>query len=420
MRRLARTSALLALALAVSCGGDGSPTAPRNGDASCPAKGSPANAMLVLGCGDFAPKRITAEIAVHGTTAYTTTWGNASPTSALYVWDVSAGAPVLVDSVLVTGASTLGDVAVTDDGQHLVVATEYAGGSIAIYSLADPRKPTLVSRFSNAETSPGVHTAEIGRVNGRLYAFLCVDPSNAVAANIVIVDITDAAAPRQVYSRFIGSPFVHDTFLRDGVLFLGLWDAGMAIWDLGGAGKGGSPSNPVDLGRVQTVNGHVHNIWWLHDAATGSAQYAFVGEESPGAVGTSSSGDIHVVDVSDMTAPREVAFYTVRPTATSAGAGTHNFSVDEANGILYAAYSNGGVRAIDVRGDLGSCADAEKSTPANSVVALCDLGKMGRELAVGLTDRSNPVYVWGVQYQNGVVYASDMRNGIWALQALSR
>jgi hypothetical protein len=45
---------------------------------------------------------------------------------------------------------------------------------------------------------------------------------------------------------------------------------------------------------------------------------------------------------------------------------------------------------------------------------------MGRELAVGLTDRSNPVYVWGVQYQNGVVYASDMRNGIWALQALSR
>jgi 6-phosphogluconolactonase (cycloisomerase 2 family) len=111
--------------------------------------------MLVLGCGDFKPKRITAEIAVRGTTAYTTTWGNASPTSAFYVWDVSAAAPTLVDSVLVTTASTLGDVAVTDDGQYLVVATEYAGGSIAIYSLADPRKPAFVSRFSNAETNPG-------------------------------------------------------------------------------------------------------------------------------------------------------------------------------------------------------------------------------------------------------------------------
>jgi hypothetical protein len=414
MRPLARSSALLALALAASCGGDGSPTTPRNGDASCPGTGSPANAMLVLGCGDFKPKRITAEIAVRGTTAYTTTWGNASPTSAFYVWDVSAAAPTLVDSVLVTTASTLGDVAVTDDGQYLVVATEYAGGSIAIYSLADPRKPAFVSRFSNAETNPGVHTAEIGRVNGKQYAFLCVDPSNFVPAKIVIVDITDPAAPQQVYSRFIGSPFVHDTFLRDGVLFLGLWDAGMAIWDLGGLGKGGSPSNPVDVGTVGTVNGHVHNIWWLHDPTTGSKQYAFVGEESPGSVGTSSSGDIHVVDVSDMTAPREVAFFT------TPGAGTHNFSVDEASGILYAAYYNGGVRAIDVRGALGTCADAEKSTPARSGVALCDLGKMGRELAVGLTDRSNPVYVWGVQYQNGVVYASDMRNGIWALQSLSR
>ena len=416
MRFAARSSALLSLSLslAVSCGGDGSATAPLSGDASCPGTESPANAMLVLGCGDFEPKRISAEIAVHGTTAYTTTWGNASPTSAFYVWDVSAGAPRLVDSVLVTTASTLGDVAVTDDGQYLVVATEYAGGSIAIYSLADPRNPTFVSRFSNAETNPGVHTAEIGRVNGRSYAFLCVDPSNLAPAKIVIVDITDPAAPQQVYSRFIGTPYVHDTFLRDGVLFLGLWDAGMAIWDLGGAGKGGTPSNPVDLGTVQTVNGHVHNIWWLHDPSSGSTQYAFVGEESPGVVGTRSSGDIHVVDVSDMSAPREVAFFTV------SGAGTHNFSVDEARGILYAAYYNGGVRAIDVRGDLATCTDAQKSTPRNSSVALCDLGKMGRELAVGLTDRSNPVYVWGVQYQNGVVYASDMRNGIWALQALSR
>jgi hypothetical protein len=27
------------------------------------------------------------------------------------------------------------------------------------------------------------------------------------------------------------------------------------------------------------------------------------------------------------------------------------------------------------------------------------------------------VYVWGVQYLNGSVYASDMLNGIWKLQA---
>ena len=415
MRRSSLWLVLAVIAFGAGCGSDSpSATGPDNGLNPCPAASSQSNAMTVLGCGNFKPKRITGEIYVHGTTGYTTTWNNGSPTSVFYVWDVEGNVPALVDSVKVDNASTLGDVVVTPDGKYLVLATEYTGGSIVIYSLTDPRKPQLVSRFTNAETNAGVHTAEVGVVNGRLYAFLCVDPGSGLPAKLVIVDITNPATPQQVYSRFIGTPFVHDTFLRDGVLFLGLWNAGVAIWDLGGAGRGGSPSNPVDVGSVQTANGHVHNIWWLKDPVTGSARYAFIGEESPGSVGTSSSGDIHIVDVSNMASPREVAFYTVP------GAGTHNFSVDEQNGILYAAYYNGGVRAIDVRGELGTCTDAQKSSPVNQVVQLCDLSKMGRELAVGLKDRSNAVFVWGVQFLNGSVYASDMLNGIWKLRAVSR
>jgi hypothetical protein len=87
--------------------------------------------------------------------------------------------------------------------------------------------------------------------------------------------------------------------------------------------------------------------------------------------GLSSSGDIHVVDVSNMAAPKEVAFYT------DAWAGTHNFSVDEPNGILYAAYYNGGVRALDVRGDLGTCTAAQKSIPLNSYRGPLRPSKMG-------------------------------------------
>jgi hypothetical protein len=90
------------------------------------------------------------------------------------------------------------------------------------------------------------------------------------------------------------------------------------------------------------------------------------------------------------------------------GAGTHNFSVDETRGILYAAYYNGGVRAIDVSGDLSSCDAASKSG------GRCDLGKMGREIASG-PNGIGPVYVWGVQLAGGRVYASDMLNGIWKL-----
>ena len=414
MRRLRLISRLAGLAapLALSaCTGSDTPTGTDPGGNGGPRT---AVAMTVLGAGSFEPTRTTGEVFVRGTTAYTTTWSNPTATSVFYIWDVSGTDPQLVDSVRVLNASTLGDIATTPDGAYLVVATEYAQGSIVIYSLADPRKPQLVSRFQNNETNPGVHTAEVGLVSGKPYAFLSVDPGSGVGAKLVIVDLSDAAAPKQVYSTVIGTPYVHDTFVRDGLLFLGLWNAGVAIWDLGGGGKGGTPANPVELGRVQTANGHVHNIWWLKDPVTNSARYAFIGEESPANIGTSSSGDIHVVDVSNMAAPKEVAFYKV------AGAGTHNFSADEANGILYAAYYNAGVRALDVRGDLGTCTDDQKSSPTGSTARLCDLTKMGRELAIGLQDPGNPVYVWGVQYLNGSVYASDMLNGIWKLRAVSR
>jgi hypothetical protein len=407
---------MLVLAFGAACGGADEASTEPVVTADCPAAGgaAPANAMTVLGCGNFKPSRTTAEIAVRGTLAYTTTWGNpAAAGSVFYIWDVAGNTPTLIDSVKVENARVLGDIAVSDDGAYLVVATEIGQGSIVIYSLTNPRQPALLTRFSNAETNAGVHTAEIGRVNGKLYGFLAIDPG-ASPAKIVIVDLGNPASPQQVFSQFIGTPFVHDTFVRDGILFLGLWNAGVAIWDIGGGGKGGTPAAPIEIGRVQTANGKVHNIWWFKDPSSGSAKYAFIGEEGPGNIGVSAVGDIHVVDVSNMAAPREVAFYTV------SGAGTHNFSMDEPNGILYAAYYNGGVRALDVRGDLGTCTDAQKSTPSNQTVAICDLGKMGRELAVGLKDRADPVYVWGVQFLSGSVYASDMLNGIWKLRAVSR
>lgn len=407
--------ALLVVALGAACSDTpGGPTGP-NANCAAAAGATPSNAMTVLGCGNVKPARTTGEIFVRGTTAYTTTWGNPSSAgSVFYIWDASGNTPMLLDSVKVADATTLGDIAVSDDGAYLVVATERTPGSIVIYSLANPRQPQLVSRFSNAETNAGVHTAEIGRVNGKLYGFLSIDPLGATQAKLVIVDLSNPASPQQVFSQFIGTPFVHDTFVRDGILFLALWNAGVAIWDIGGGGQGGTPAAPVELGRTQTANGEAHNIWWFKDPTNGSAKYAFVGEEGPGNIGVSSLGDIHVIDVSNMASPREVAFYTVP------GAGTHNFSMDEASGILYAAYYNGGVRALDVRGDLGTCADTQKSAPRNQAVPICDLGKMGRELAIGLKDRAEPVFVWGVQFLGGSVFASDMLNGIWKLRAVSR
>lgn len=358
--------------------------------------------LTVLGNGPV-QDRFTGEIWVQGSTAYTTTWGSRGPRgNAVKIWDVSGNVPALVDSLIVPGAVTLGDVQVTDDGQVLVVATEFSPGSIMLYSLSNPRQPQLITRYTTSLTDPGVHTADVARVNGRLYAFLCVDNSSTTPARLVIVDITDPAAPTQVFTQIMGSPYVHDTFVRDGILFIAVWNDGIRIWDIGGGGKGGTPSNPVELSSLATVGGQAHNIWW-YKSATGEKRFAFVGQEGPGFAASSSSGDIHVIDVANISAPREVAFYHVD------GAGTHNFWVDESRGILYAAYYNGGVRALDITGDLSICPPTDQDS-----MHRCDLGAMGREVAHGLLD-GPPVYVWGVQIAGGQLYASDMINGIWKL-----
>lgn len=351
--------------------------------------------------------RYTAEVWVQGNVAYTTTWGNrAAPGNAVKIWDVSGDVPRLVDSLIVPTAGTLGDIQASDDGQLLVVATEFSPGSIMIYSLANPVKPQLITRYTTALTDPGVHTAEMQRVNGKLYAFLCIDPRSGSPARIVIVDLSDPAAPTQVFTAAMGSPFVHDVFVRDGILITALWNQGITIWDIGGAGSG-TVANPIALGNVVTAGGEAHNVWWFHNAVSGENRYAFVGQEGPGAVGVRSSGDIHVVDVSNFASPREVAFFHID------GAGTHNFSVDESRGILYAAYYNGGVRAIDITGDLSSCDAADKSLDGR-----CDLARMGRELAHGPSGMG-PVFIWGVQLVGLRVYASDMLNGIWKLGPVS-
>jgi hypothetical protein len=116
-----------------------------------------------------------------------------------------------------------------------------------------------------------------------------------------------------------------------------------------------------------------------------------VGQEGPGVFGSRSSGDIHVVDVSDLARPREVALFHLD------GAGTHNFWVDEARQVLYAAYYNGGVVAIDISGTLSG-----------------DLS--GRLLSQVRPGGAGNTYTWGVQLANGSLYAIDMLSGLWQLK----
>jgi hypothetical protein len=361
--------------------------------------------LPVLGHG-IITTRYTAEVAVRGDWAYTSTWHyRAAPGNAVFVWDVAGNTPLLVDSLIVPGASTTGDVQISDDGALLVVATEFSPGSIIIYDRSTPDRPTPISTFTSPGTRPGVHTVKLGRVDGRHYAFLSIDPG-LEPARLVIVDITDPTEPVEILVRTMGNPYVHDVFVRDGLLFTALWHDGVTIWDIGGAGEGGTPADPVQVVNFVPISGSIHNIWWFHDPDAQAKRYLFLGEEGPGNVGArTASGDIHVIDISNLRQPEQVAIYSVP------GAGTHNFWMDEASGVLYAAYYNGGVRAIDVRGDLGTCTAVQRS-----VKGPCELRRMNREAGVSLHGNT---FIWGVVHQGSHVYASDMLSGIYKIDASS-
>ena len=106
---------------------------------------------------------------------------------------------------------------------------------------------------------------------------------------------------------------IHDTYVRDGLAFVFAWNTGVIIYDVGNGIRSGSPAAPVEVSRILTAasgvkgGSAVHNGWWFHNPVSGEQRYLFVGQEGAGIIGAASSGDIHVVDVSDLANPTEVA-----------------------------------------------------------------------------------------------------------------
>ena len=381
-----------ALALAGCGGGDGA--GGDNGGTGPP----PAASFSILGGGNNVPDRYTSDLWVHGGWAYTGTWGaarrNGVPGNAVKIWQLDGGgAPSLADSIIVPDIGTVSDVQVSDDGTLLVFSTELGpGNGLYVYDLADPAHPRLLD---TALVSQGIHTATVADIGGRRYVFAARDPNDPA---LLIYDITSPAAIELRATVPVPADYgIHDTYVRDGLAFVFAWNTGVIIFDVGNGIRGGTPDAPVEVSRLLTADdgvaggSAVHNGWWFHNPMTGERRYLFIGQEGVGVVGSRSSGDIHVVDVSKLAQPREVAFFHLD------GAGTHNFWMDEQHQILYAAYYNAGVVAIDVSGTL-------QGDLSKRVIAQIQPGGPGN------------TYTWGVQLANGALYASDMVSGLWELE----
>jgi hypothetical protein len=332
----------------------------------------------------------------------------------IYAIDLSnRAAPVITDSI-VADARVVNDLMTTEDGKFGVMTREGASNrknGIVVLSFEDPAHPKPIAEFTETVTG-GVHSTFV--YQGHVYL------TDDATGSMRVIDIRDPYHPTQVgrwqTPRSEAGRMLHDIDVKDGLAYLSYWNDGLVILDVGNGVKGGSPAKPelvsqykYDLNalyrNVEAVGGPgfirgTHTAWR-------AGRYVFVGDEvfsakprptdGGGVVGLGRAfGRLHVIDVSDLGAPREVAYYEPED------GGSHNVWV--AGDTLYMGDYQGGLRVLDISGELRG-----------------DLQAQGREIAHAVTGDAkgsvpNAANAWGAIYRDGYIYVPDINSGLWIVK----
>ncbi len=330
----------------------------------------------------------------------------------VFLYDVSDPSKPKQLDMLKVDARLVNDVSTTPDEKIGVISREGASNrknGIAILDLSTPGKMQIASEYTETVTG-GVHSAFIDTH----YAYITDDATGSLR----VIDFGDIKHPKEV-ARFevpnaratmVMGPegpessgrYLHDLIVKDGIAYLAYWRDGLVILDVGNGMKGGSPEHPQVISQYKFNHYALYGDNWL--SGTHSVfrwkNYLFVGDEVlPGFFNIISKDRVptraitHVMDISDIEHPKEVAFYEVPE------GGTHNFWV--ADDKLFLGDYGGGGRVIDISGELRG-----------------DLYRQGREIARFWTGdpngyRVNMPLTWGAQPSNGYIYINDINSGLW-------
>ncbi|MBO6525363.1 MAG: hypothetical protein JJ971_16155 [Balneolaceae bacterium] len=330
--------------------------------------------------------------------AVTGTWGARGEA---FFWDVTDPTNIHTIDTVQVDARTVNDVKVSEDGTIAVITREGASdrkNGIIILDVTDPSNVEILSEY-NEDLTGGVHNAFIYENhvyavnNGRKYD---------------IINIEDPRNPRTVSQFELDTPghAIHDVWIQDGIAYSSNWGDGVIAVDIGSntsadmPGAGGSPENPVPLGSYTYPSGWNHAAFPFKSKSTGDFYIAAGDEAFPYGLDRQgpnrAAGWVHFVKFDGWDNPKEVARYQVPE------AGSHNYWIED--DIMYAAFYNGGLRIVDISGEL-----------------MGDLYQQGREIGMFLpTDKDaaipNAPFTWGPMPYKGLIYLSDWNSGIWAVR----
>ncbi len=337
-----------------------------------------------------------------------------------FVWDVTdPGNIVKTDSIQVD-ARSVNDMKVSPDARYATMTREGASdrrNGLVLLDLADPAHPRIASEVTDYGLTGGVHNAfptethVFALANGDKY---------------VILDVTDIYNPRYTGEYNHPDSRLHDVWVMDGLAYSAEWETGLVVVDVGDGRWGGSLENPVFVSSYPLPTGGTHAVFPYVSESTGK-HYVFVGDEimnrrglaweGPGTgrgsyqlpydprtgmhgIPLATQGYIQIIDFSDPENPEMVARYEVPEY------GTHNIWVED--DVLYQAYYEGGLRVVDVSGEL-----------------MGNLYTQGREISVfkpydpaGYVP--NAPMTWSAMPFKGRIFFSDTNSGLWSARLVPR
>jgi hypothetical protein len=346
--------------------------------------------------------------------------GSKDVTGQAFVWDVTDPTNIILTDSIVVDARSVNDVKVSPDARYASMTREGASdrrNGVVILDLSDPAHPVVAAEHTDGLTG-GVHNSF--PTNDYLFAL-------SAGEKYLIIDVTDIYNPRNVGEFQYPNARIHDVWVRDGIAYSAQRPYGVLAVDVGNGGWGGSPENPVLISKTGPMpeGGGFHAIFPYESQSTGRF-YLFIGDEimnregralqSPwprgsyrqrydpetgqGGVPLHTAGYTHIVDFTDPENPRKVAKYHVPDY------GTHNIWVED--DVLYQAYYEGGLRIVDVSGEL-----------------MGDLYRQGREIAAFKPADPNGYVpnspmVWSAMPFKGNVFLTDTNSGLWSVRIQPR
>ena len=312
------------------------------------------------------------------------------------IFDVTdASNPILTDSIQLD-ARRINDVKIHPNNRLGIVTREGASSrrnGMVFLDLSIPAHPTILSEYTETVTG-GVHNVWISGEHELVYAV-----HNGTRA-VHVIDISNPEAPHEVGRWGIDNQqrSLHDIMVQDGYAYLSYWDDGAVVLDVGAGTHGGSPTTPTFVSQFKYPIGNTHVVWRY-------GKYMFVGDEIFPAgwdadQAIHARGYIHVLDMTDIENPVEVAKYEVPE------AGAHNIWIEDDK--MYVGYYQAGLRVVDISGELRG-----------------DLYKQGREIATIMTTDSETMtpnwsMAWGAQVFKGRIYSSDLNSGLWITELKER